>query len=653
MAQNRAKADVSSSASGRDGGADNDSIPEEDPCVPILDMRRCWTLDPMTSLMYEAVPDTSYLGLGNRQSMNSKALALTYTGNLYSPHLVQSYFDRRRSHDFLFVNAYNLFRIDPSQQLYYNSKLPCTVLSYSKEGGGLQTNDHLKINFFGNFNRQIGIGSNLDYVYARGEYPESAAKPLKWNSYAYYEGDQYKAYANFNLSKLANQENGGILDRNYILTPDEFESNFTDPKNMPTQLGSTWNNTDQRQVHFQHSYSLGKWEERFDEQDSTTWEEFIPVASIFQSFNFEYLHHNFRMDKGADMTEFGFFDHHYVDTLATQDSTTYRDFSTYAGIRLNEGFSKFSQFSLAAFIGYERQHYTLLQDTLNYDYIPRNHYSNTVWVGGQLSRHLTSLFTIDATAKSAISGDKLGDFDLDGRMQMVIPWSQSDSIILRAGASLRNTSVSYLMNHYFSNHFRWSNNFDKEKQVRIEGSIYYPRTLSSARIGIEHIDKYHYFGSNGLPVEYDKQLDIFSMEFRQGLRAGKWLQWDNAVLIQTATGDHILELPHVSIESDLSFHFKIARTLSIQAGATAYYYTRYYAPTYQPATQQFCNQTDIKCGNYPLVNGYINCNLKRIKFFMAMHNMLENSVTNNMFLMPYYPVQSRRIEYGLILDLQN
>lgn len=644
----------------------NDSVreQEEDPCVPIQDNRYCWTLDPMTSLVHNALPDTSYLGLGNNQSMLSKAMALVYTGNLYAPHMVQDFMARREDHDFFFVNAYNLFRVDPSQQLYYNSKLPCTVLSYSKEGGGLQTNDHLKINFFGNFNKRLGLGSNLDYVYARGEYPENAAKPLKWNNYLYYEGDQYKAYATFNLSKLANQENGGIANRNYILSPDEFKSNFTDPKNMPTNLANTWNNTDQRQVHFQHSYSLGKWEERIDPADSSVWSEFIPVATIFQSFNFESLHHNFRMDYGADMTENGFFGKdatpYYSDSI-TADSTHYRNFSTYAGIRMNEGFNRFSQFSVGAFLGFEHQHYTLLQDTADLSYIPRNHYSNTLWAGGQLSRNLSSLLTFEATLRTALSGDKVGDFDIQGNLQSVIPFGQkntesgtrSDSIIVEANAFIKNSSVSYLMEHYFSNHLRWSNNFDNEQRVRIEGRLSYPRTRTQARVGVEHINRFHYFGADGLPHEYDKQLDIFSVDIRQSLWAGKWLQWDNAVLFQKSTDRKVLALPDVSIQSDLSFHFRIAKTLAIQAGVTGYYYTKYYAPTYQPATQQFCTQRNYKCGNYPILNGYVNCNLKRIKFFLAAHNMLENAVTNNMFIMPYYPSQFRRIEYGLILDLQN
>ncbi len=634
---------------------------EDDPCIPILDHRRCFTLDPMTSLVFAAVPDTTFLDLGNRQSMESKALAITYTGNLYSPHQVEAFFDRRTSHDFLFANAYNLFRTDPSQQIYYNTKMPFTVLNYSKSGGSTQANDHLKMNFAGNFNQQIGIGSQLDYVYARGEYPSSSAKPLRWASYGYYEGDQYKAYLNFNLSKLANQENGGIMDRGYVLNPDNYNSNFTEARNMPTNMDGVWSDNDQRQLHFQHSYELGKWNEVTDPADSAVYDEFTPIATIFHSIDFESWKHVYRMDAGADATESGFFSNYYYDSALTHDSTQYRNFNSYAGIRLNEGFNKFSQFGIGAFIGYERQHYILLQDSTNLSYINRNHYSNNVWVGGQLSRHLSSILTFDANIRTAISGDKVGDIDINGTVQTVIPFGKkrpetglrSDSVIIQAGGFIRNSRVSYLMDHYFSNHFRWNNDFDREQRVRIEGKISYPRTQTSVRVGIEHINNFHYFGEDFLPAQYGNQLDIFGLEIRQGLHAGKWLNWDNAVLVQTSTDEDVLSLPNVSIESDLSFRFTIARTLHIQAGVAGYYHTAYYAPTYQPATQQFAVQHDIKCGNFPVLNGYINANLKRIKFFMAMHNMLNNAVTNNTFLMPYYPMQPRRFEYGVILDLQN
>lgn len=613
----------------------------------------------MTGLVHPAVPDTSYLNMGNNQSMESRALAITYTGNLFSPHQVEAWFDRREAHDFIFASAYNTFRTDPSQQIYYNTKIPFTVANYAKSGANMQENDHLRLLFAGNFNRQIGIGTSLDYVYARGEYPNSSTKPLKWNSYGYYEGEQYKAYLSYNRTKLANQENGGITERGYILNPDEYNSNFTQPRTMETHLSDTWNDNDLNQIHFQHSYELGKWVEMVDPADSSLYDEFVPVATIFHNIDLESWKHVFRAESGFDPN--GFFTNHYINDQVTNDSTSYRDFYTYAGIRLNEGFSRFSQFGIGAFVGYERQHY-IVQNFVTDDSIAnRNHFSNTLWVGGQLSRQLSSALTFDATARTALSGDKVGDIDIHGNLQTVIPFGKrdtlgirSDSLIVQAKGSLVNRRVSYLMDHYLSNHFRWDNDFNREQHVRIEGKITYPRTHTSIRAGIEHISNYHYFSADDFrPHEYNKQMDIFGLEIRQGLKAGKWLNWDNALLVQTSTDDRVLALPNVSVESDLSVFFRIAKTLSIQAGCAAYWHTAYYAPTYQPATQQFAMQHDIECGNFPILNGYVNCNLKRIKFFIAMHNMLNGSVTSDTFLMPYYPIQPRRFEWGVILDLQN
>lgn len=634
---------------------------EDDPCNPRSDERYCFRLDPLTGNIYKAIPDTTYIGLCNHDVMESKALAINYTSNLYGPHLINQFFSRKEASDFIFANAYSLFHATPEDQIYYNTKIPFTRASYGVSGSNTLANDHLVLDFAGNVKSNIGIGSSLDYVYARGQYPNSATKPLKWMSYGYYEGEQYKAYASFNLSKLANQEWGGVTNRDYVLHPDNYNDNFTDPRTMPTKLVDTWNDTDYRNIHFTHTYDLGQWKERVDDKDSSVWDEFIPVATIFHSIDFQHYEHSFRMGGGADQTEEGFFKNTYYDLRETNDSTGYRDFSTYAGLRLNEGFNKYSQFGISAFIGYERQTYTMLVDSTNLDYLQHKHVSNNIWVGGQLSRHLSSELTFDITARTAISGDKLGDVDINGQIQTVIPFGKRDpetgkrrdSITVQASGFIRNNRVSYLLDHYFSNHFKWQNDFDRTQRVHMEGLFSYSRTNTSIKAGIEHINKYVYFdGSDFLPRQYDKQLDVFSLEFRQGLKFSIF-HWNNAVLVQTSTDDDVLALPKLSFESDLSMRFIIAKTLSAQLGVTGYYNTKYYAPTYQPATQQFASQQEIKCGGFPIVTGYLNCNLKRIKFFVMMTNLLNGAVTTNTFNMPDYPIMPRRLEWGVTLDLQN
>ncbi len=721
-------------------GRDTTSV-EDDPCIFPDDHRYAFTLDPYTGTMRQAAVDTSHIGLASHDIMEAQALAITHTGNLMGPHQVQDWFRRKTDHDFLFVNAYNLFASRPDEILYYNTHIPFTKATYFTSGSGNTSNDHFILDFAGNFNKRTGLGSSLNYVYARGEYQYQSAKPLKWDTYLYYTGDHYKAFLTFDLSKYANQENGGVLDRSYVLTPEAYDDNFTEAKNMATKLISTWNDMDYYNLHFSHSWDFGQLnlgrltrrkeaEPKFRDSltvyrdsllavmgdsaalradslalnaDSALWvadstarpaipapmapdslkaapqladmkpqqpprdrkrgpepeeededdedKPFVPVATAFNTIDFQRYVHSFRMDALADQSDTAkYYKNNYINESTTADSTTYTSFTAYAGLRINEGFAKWSQMALAAFVGYERQNYKLISDG---EYVPEEkHASNTVWVGGQLSRHLSSRLTFDVTGRAALSGDKAGDTDIYGNIGTVIPFGKSDSLILTAGGFFRNHHTSYYWNHYYSNHFRWSNDFDAEQRYRVEGKIAYPRSLTEITAGIEHINNYHYFSAaDGLPRQYDKQLDVVSVCLRQGIKWGI-LHWDNAVLFQTTSDDEVLALPKISIESDLNIRFRIAGTLYTQLGVDAYYYTKYYAPAYEPATQTFQEQHEIQCGGYPLMNAYINCNLKKIKFFVQMTNVL-GTVTNDTFSGPYYPIQPMRFMYGVVLDFQN
>ena len=656
MAQNPSRMPTTNDRN-RPGRENNEggSTEEEDPCVQKSDERFCWTQDPITGIHYSQIPDTSHLDLGNRQTMQGKSLGLVHTGNLFAPHYVINLFDRRRDNDFLFVNAYSLFAKRPEDILFFNTKLPYTTAGYLTSGSSTRSNDRLLLNFAGNIDKRIGLGTFLDYVYARGEYISQSTKPLNWTSYVYFNDDQYKASLTFTLMNLANQENGGIQERDYVLYPDQQTSTtFTTPYTMPTNLTDTWNDNDGWNLHFNHSYDLGKWDEYINPEDSTdVTEKFTSIASIFHSIDVEHFKHVFRMKKGADATDaHNYYPNHFINNSITEDSTSYLNFSTYAGIRINEGFSKWSQFGLSAFIGYQHQSYTMMQDTLDYDFINRSHSSNSLFIGGQISRQQSNRLLFDVTAKIGISGDKAGDVDITGQLKTVLPVGK-DSITVQGAGYFRNQKVSYLMNHYFSNHFKWSEDFDPEQRVNLQANLRYSLTGTEAKVGMEHISNYHYFSSEDFqPHEFDDMIEIFSVEASQKLH-WKAIHFNNRVLFQKSTKEEVLALPKIVWESDLNLQFVIAHALTTQMGVTGYYTTKYYAPTYQPATQQFAVQSEYECGGFPIFNAYINCNLKKIKFYIMYSGFGTKMFSNDTFIMPYYPLQSTRLEYGVIFDLQN
>lgn len=640
--------------SSRNSQSSNSNNDDEDPCVDFDDQRTCWLQDPITGIRYAQVPDTSHINLANRQTMPSKSLGLVYTGNLFSPHLINNIFDRRDSHDFMFVNAYSLFAYRPEDLLFYDTRMPFTNVAYSTSGSSTTTNDHFIINFAGNLNKKLGIGTFLDYVYARGEYISSATKPLKWSSYIYYDEDRYKATLTFNISKLANQENGGIEDSTFVINPDIQKNNtLTDPHTMPTNLEKTWNDMDTYQLHFNHSYELGRWDEQVNPEDSTdVWDEFTSVASIFHSLDLQGYDHTFIVNDSKDLRS-KFFKNHYYSPTTTQDSTQYHSFTTYAGIRVNEGFSKWSQFGLSAFVGYEHQEFKM-KDSLNHHFDFESHKSDNVFIGGQLSRHQSSFLQFDATAKVGVWGDKKYDLDLSGNLRTIIHTGTKDSIFVQASGFIRNTNVPYMLRHFRSNHFRWdNNNFKSEKRVHVEGKFRYSLTGTEAKVGIEHISNYHYFNVVDFkPRQSKNKIEVISAEFTQQMH-WKAIHFDNRVLLQTNNHPEELPMPKIVWESDLSLRFVIAHTLHTQMGITGYYHTKYRAPLYQPATQQFAVQDYVDCGGFPLFNGYVNCNLKRMKFYIMYNGFGSNLFSNDVFIMPKYSLQSPRIEYGVVVDLQD
>lgn len=649
---------MGNAAGNRSQNQSKSSADDEDPCIEIDDHRFCWTLDPITGIQHTQVPDTAYEGLAHKQTMYGKSLGLIHTSNLYSPHLIQNYLDRRQDHDFLFVNAYSLFAFRPEDMVYYNTRLPYTSASYFTSGSSVQSNDHLKLGFAGNVNSKLGIGTYLDYVYARGEYSSQATKPLKWSSYLYYLDDQYKATLTYNISKLANQENGGIMNRDCVLRPDSMKAIETDPRTMAVNLDQVWNDMDSYDLHFTHSYDLGFWRE--DEpapEDTLSTEHFISVASIFHSIDLQSYDHQFRMEEGSMLDSSNPFypqrnhiSEFSIPSKTTLDSTAYTSFSTYAGLRLNEGFNKYSQFGLSAFIGYEYQRYTLMQDSLNLDYIQRQHTSHNVFVGGQLSRHLDNRLTFDVTAKLGLTNDKQGDYDITGNLQTVLPVGK-DSITIAASGYVRKTAPSYMLKHYYSRHYKWDENFDKQRRVNLEGNLRYSLTGTEARVGVQNISNYIYFSqADSIPMQTQKEIQVVSAEITQKMH-WRGLHFDNTVLLQKSTHEDMLPLPKFVWQSDLNLQFCIAGALTTQLGITGVYTSKYYAPNYQPAIQQFAVQDEIECGGFPIFNAYINCNLKKIKFYVMYSGL--TAFTNDKFLMPYYPVQSTRLEYGVSFDLQN
>ena len=130
--------------------------------------------------------------------------------------------------------------------------------------------------------------------------------------------------------------------------------------------------------------------------------------------------------------------------------------------------------------------------------------------------------------------------------------------------------------------------------------------------------------------------------------------WENEVVYQLSSEKNVLPLPQISAYSNAYIDFTYAKVLKIQLGVDAHYFTSYYAPYFEPATQQFETQNVKKIGNYPIFNAYANVNLKQARFFISGYNLGSLFITpTEYFSYLHYPLNPMMIKLGISFYLNN
>ncbi len=613
---------------------------------------------PMDTLLYNyyqtAVP-----------SLLSPAFATT--GNQASVGKDMIFMQSEPMSDFFFRDAKEFWIPSTESMRFFNTRIPMTQLGYNTGGGREIAQDYLRMLFSGNLNKRTQIGARLHYPYSKGSYDHQAAKGLSWGLSGSYTGDRYEFQGFFNSYNMINKENGGITDDLYILDPAELQGGVSkiDPKAIPTNLSSAHSRIRGKQIYMNHRYKVGYWKEEKDENDSVVSREYIPVSSFIWTMDFKDSRHRFTNTNASESKEF--WQNHYMSTDDTYDYTRYNSLRNTIGVSLLEGFNKYAKAGLGAFLTHEIRHYWQTPDTLPlsgperpekltpYPFENRMKHrasENLLYVGAQLTKQQGKVLNYEATVSFGLVGPAAGEIKADGSASTHIRLF-GDTVTLKGYGHFGNTSAPYLMNHYISNHFAWENDFGKIRRLRFGGILDIPQTNTYVNVGAENIQNHIYFGPDGLPVQNGGSVQVFSLQLRQNFRY-RALNWHNSVIYQTSSDDAVIPLPKLAVYSNLFLHFKVARVLEVQLGVDLDYYTRYKAPSYQPATMAFCNQREIECGNYPFMNAYANMKLSRARFFVLFSHVNQGIFGgNDYFSLPHYPLNPRRFQMGVIVDFVN
>lgn len=626
---------------------------------------------------YVAPMDTSRLNFGNSTLEEAYSLAVGYEANLGSAAQTRIFSERKEARDFIFADPYDYFITDPANAEYYNTKIPYTNIMYTTAGGSDNKDERLKGTLTMNFGKKINVGGDIDYIYGRGHYKNNGNKLLSYRLFGSYQDDRYEAHAYLSNFNFINYENGGLANDSVITHPDEYfagSRNQNDPKAFDIRYPvKAWNRVRGTQYFLNHRYNLGFYRE-LEELDSlgNHKQQFIPVSSIIHTFEYtenkrRFIAENTTLDScylNPDGTSrvYGLSD-------GVNDFTSSWNLKNTFGLSLREGFQDWAKFGLTAFITFDKRRFELPAEIPGLSYGPAGSGPNptpenlnfpitkkydefSTFIGAELSKRLGSILTYDARGELCVVGADIGEFRVTGHLQTKFKLLKKDAII-RAEGSIKNVTPAFYLRHFHSRYFWWDNDkFNMTQHIYAGAKIDLESTRTQLSAGVESIQNYLFVNKQGLPEQKNGNLQVISARIKQDLLY-RAFGWENEAAYQLSSDKSTLPLPQISLYTNMYLKFKVAKVLTVQLGANMYYNTAYYAPYYEPATQQFQVQDEVKVGNYPLINAYANFHLKQARFFVMAYNLGSKFVTPNYFSLAHYPLDPMVLKMGVAVTFNN
>lgn len=411
---------------------------------------------------------------------------------------------------------------------------------------------------------------------------------------------------------------------------------------------------------------------RQDSIDTYMKKEFVPVTSFIHTLD---LNSNERIYQ-AYLSPENYYANTYFNALSNNtyqadsiyDQTKYTQVKNTVAIAMLEGFNKWAKAGLKLFASYDMRRYKLpaiIDEEASLSALESTS-ENSISIGGQINKTQGKTLHYNLAAETWLTGDDAGQLKLDFATDLNFKLF-GDTLTLAAKAAFYRLEPTFYLRHYHSKHFWWDNDLSKETRTRIEGLLAYKKTKTKLRLAIEEIQNYTYFG-----MAYDattegrtnmtaavrqngSNINLMTAQLYQDLKLGP-LNWENVITYQNSNSD-ALPVPDLNIFTNLYLKFMIVKQLAVELGASATYFTKYYAPDYCPQIGQFAVQENeaskIELGGYPFIDIYANFHLKRTRFFLSYTHANAGSGNKMQFLVPHYAQNGTVLRFGLSWNFFN
>jgi len=600
--------------------------------------------------------DTALINFQFYNPVYKMGLSQTYLGNLGLPAISNSFNDRNYTTPFLFMQALEPYMITPEKDIYYNSHRPYTNLMYTSGGPASNIEESMHVIHNQNISDKWNVGVNFTVYASLGLYPVQRTKDRVFVAHTSYLDKNYKLLASYNLNKFINQENGGLLADSTV--------NQKDQDYLPVNLYNAKNSYASNTFFLFQSLKFGGL--ALDNSNDSLPKRFAFPASVVslmlrydrtrKTFQDNDLNTPSPVGQNTDSAYFRrmYYYSNKYPILQSIDSAICRKFTASLRYALKEDPNQKVPIGLSFMLvpelltyGYYSRLQGLLSNpdtTISLNKLSYTHNHFNLKGGASISRSESDRFKFVATGYFTFLGYEIGNYWLNGNLDMNFPYHSDNKLHL--GATLRADKPDFFYTSFASNFEQWNNSFKSTFRNEVEGSYSMPHNFFLEAHFI-NINQFVYFNDSGYPDQTFKNLLVMSGSLNKTFRIWKYVSV-NKIQFQYSSNQSVLPLPPASVYLSNYLEFQpVKNVLLVQLGFDMYYHSKYYGYAYDPVTGCFHTQHDKMIGNYPFLDAFMNFKLKRTRFYLKYEHADFGLLPRDYFNALHYPMDRGIFRFGL------
>ena len=575
--------------------------------------------------------DTSLIDFQERDQIEIDDNFVSSLGNigLASENIV---FKIKNDFGFNFGNdAFDNYLLTNNKVKYYKLYIPYTELFYEM---GKRKEQFFSGIHSQNLAKYFNVGLFFRFIHSPGLYIRQSSddKSFDINTRFQTENERYGVIVNYIHNKINVEENGGIK---YDST---FENNTeTDRRLIKVNLEDAKNHIKQSEILIHQYYYLSKNTSNIN--DSI---EKVRKRNLFSfgklSYTFRYKQKSFLYTEGSPLNDFYKNYDIVLDSTSTYDSVATSKLENQI-IWSNENLRNLSIYKpFNIYFGLRHVNISLWSENEQKKY-------NQIISFGNVSFLVFKRFRLSTGMNYAIGGYNDGDFSWKAKLDKIF-WKEKKQVgTLSFATNYVLKEPGWFYDHYYSNHFRWDNNFKKYGFGSFEAS--FQKKNLSAGVVFNNLKNYVYLDTVARPVQYEKSFNVLKAYLKKSFFLGNFYI-KNSLVYQNVSNEDVLRLPKFILNTTFSYNLKLFKGAAyIQPGLDVFYNTEYYADEYMPATRSFYLQNDIKTGNYFYADVFINVKIQRTRFFLKYTHFNTHFSGYSYFMVPHYPMRDAEIKFGL------